>query len=126
MTAIPAASAIAGPCSVASCPSTSSSPASGWYTPARIFTRGDLPAPFSPTRACTSPAYSSIDPSSIACTAPHDFAAWLGPTDAPALTKAPGLTDALRGRLGVLARLPAGEPSGCLRPAQPRFSEALY
>src|SRR5882672_3200542 len=32
------------------------SPASGWYTPARIFIKVDLPAPFSPTSACTSPA----------------------------------------------------------------------
>ena len=35
------------------------SPASGWYTPARIFIRVDLPAPFSPTRAWTSPGWSS-------------------------------------------------------------------
>lgn len=75
MTAIPAARAIAGPCSVTSWPSIAIAPASGWYTPARIFTRVDLPAPFSPTRACTSPGYSSMDPSSSACTAPKDFAA---------------------------------------------------
>ena len=32
---------------------------SGWWTPARIFISVDLPAPFSPTRPCTSPARSS-------------------------------------------------------------------
>jgi hypothetical protein len=75
MTAIPAARAIAGLCSVTSSEFTSSVPASGWYTPARIFTSVDLPAPFSPTRACASPPYSSIEPSTRACTAPKDFAA---------------------------------------------------
>src|SRR5215470_4135670 len=75
MTAIPAARAAAGPCRAISCPSTCSDPASGWYTPARIFTSVDLPAPFSPTRACASPAYSSIDPSVSACTAPNALAA---------------------------------------------------
>jgi hypothetical protein len=34
-------------------PSTTMSPASGWTTPVRILTRVDLPAPFSPTSACT-------------------------------------------------------------------------
>ena len=34
-------------------------PASRVYTPERIFIRVDLPAPFSPTRACTSPLRTS-------------------------------------------------------------------
>ena len=40
-------------------PLSSIAPSSGWYTPARIFIRVDLPAPFSPTMACTSPARTS-------------------------------------------------------------------
>ena len=75
MTAIPASWAAPGPFSTAGFPSTTSSPLSGWYTPARIFTSVDLPAPFSPTSPCASPPYRSIDPSTIACTAPNDFAA---------------------------------------------------
>ena len=49
MTAIPAARAAAGPDRLTGWPPTSSSPLSGRWTPARIFTRVDLPAPFSPT-----------------------------------------------------------------------------
>src|SRR5579863_947699 len=75
MTAIPAARAAAGSGSVTALPSTSKVPASGWYTPASIFTSVDLPAPFSPTRAWASPGYSSIDPSTSACTAPNALAA---------------------------------------------------
>src|SRR5215469_13634859 len=72
---MPAALAAAGPCSVTSCPDTVSVPLSGGYTPARILTRVDLPAPFSPRSACTSPARSSTDPSTRARTAPKDFSA---------------------------------------------------
>ena len=72
---MPAAFAAAGPGSVTSRPLTLSVPLSGWCTPARIFTRVDLPAPFSPTNACTSPARRSTDPSISARTAPKDFAA---------------------------------------------------
>src|SRR5579862_5688693 len=75
MTAILAARAAAGSGSVTALPSTSKVPASGWYTPASIFTSVDLPAPFSPTRAWASPGYSSIDPSTSACTAPNALAA---------------------------------------------------
>src|SRR5262249_48915924 len=74
-TAIPASWAAPGPFSTVGFPSTVSWPSSGWYTPARIFTSVDLPAPFSPTSACASPPYRSIDPSTIACTAPNDFIA---------------------------------------------------
>jgi hypothetical protein len=48
-------------------------PASGACTPARILTSVDLPAPFSPTSACDSPAYSSRWTSRSAATAPNDF-----------------------------------------------------
>ena len=56
MTAIPAFWASAGLCRLTGAPSISNSPESGWYTPARIFTMVDLPAPFSPSRAWASPA----------------------------------------------------------------------
>src|SRR6516225_7220906 len=75
MTAMPESRAAAGLCSTMGRPSMSSSPSSGWYTPASIFTTVDLPAPFSPSSACASPAYRSADPSTTACTAPNDLAA---------------------------------------------------
>ena len=53
----------------------SSEPESGWYTPARIFTSVDLPAPFSPSSACASPPYRSIIPWPIAWTAPNALVA---------------------------------------------------
>ncbi|QKM46029.1 hypothetical protein B7760_00014 [Burkholderia glumae] len=37
-------------------PSTSTLPESGWYSPPRIFSSVDLPAPFSPMRPWTCPA----------------------------------------------------------------------
>src|SRR5207248_2277216 len=43
--------------------------------PARILTRVDFPAPFSPTRPCTSPPKSSMSPSTSARTAPKLFSA---------------------------------------------------
>src|ERR1700744_2208992 len=43
------------PCSFTAWPSMRISPASGWCTPPRIFMRVDLPAPFSPHKATTSP-----------------------------------------------------------------------
>src|SRR5215216_2818465 len=75
MTAIPAWRASAGLARRSSRPSSSSRPESGRCTPARIFTRVDLPAPFSPIRAWASPAWSSIDPSSRAWTDPKDLVA---------------------------------------------------
>src|SRR5215471_4116216 len=41
--------------------------------PASTFSSVDLPAPFSPTQACVSPAATSNDTSSSARTAPKDF-----------------------------------------------------
>jgi hypothetical protein len=40
-----------------------------------IFTSVDLPAPFSPTSACVSPPYRSMDASATAWTAPNALAA---------------------------------------------------
>src|SRR5438067_6775464 len=75
MIAIPAACDCLALSKIASSPSISRRPASGRCTPARIFTSVDLPAPFSPTRPCTSPAWSSMSPSSSAWTAPKLFRA---------------------------------------------------
>src|SRR6266508_1521505 len=49
------------------------SPASGEYTPVSSLMRVDFPAPFSPTRACTSPATSANDTSSSASTPGNRF-----------------------------------------------------
>src|SRR4051794_27598199 len=73
MIAMPASLAAAGPCNTTSRPSILSDPLSGRWTPPRIFTSVDLPAPFSPTSACTSPACRSSDTSSSARIAPNDF-----------------------------------------------------
>src|SRR5438067_10846287 len=75
MIAIPAACDCFALSKIASSPSRTRRPASGRWTPARIFTSVDLPAPFSPTRPCTSPAKSAMSPSSRACTAPKLFSA---------------------------------------------------
>src|SRR5215471_16935407 len=103
MTAIPASWAAPGPFSTAGFPSTVSWPSSGWYTPARIFTSVDLPAPFSPTSPCASPPYRSIDPSTIACTAPNDLTAPRSDSSG-APSPRPGFCAA--------ATCPAGEPVG--------------
>src|SRR5882724_7520270 len=73
MIAIPAACDCLALSKMASSPSSRSRPPSGRWTPARILTRVDLPAPFSPTRPCTSPPNSSMSPSSRAWTAPKLF-----------------------------------------------------
>src|ERR1700761_6378107 len=73
MIAIPAAIAAAGPSSTTGSPLIRNRPPSGWCTPASIFTIVDLPAPFSPSSACASPALSSIIPSMTALTAPNDL-----------------------------------------------------
>src|SRR4051812_21320258 len=52
---MPAPIASAGEENDSSRPSTSIVPESGFWTPYRIFISVDLPAPFSPTRACTVP-----------------------------------------------------------------------
>src|SRR5438093_153637 len=73
MIAIPAACDCLALSKIASSRSRTSRPPSGRWTPARILTSVDLPAPFSPTRPCTSPPNSSISPSSSAWTAPKLF-----------------------------------------------------
>src|SRR5215211_820200 len=75
MIATPASRAAAGPLRTTSVPRMRSTPVSGRWTPARILTSVDLPAPFSPTSACTSPRWRAIDTSSSARIAPNAFEA---------------------------------------------------
>ena len=67
--------ACAGVANWRSTPSMYSSPPSGRYTPASIFTSVDLPAPFSPSNACISPGMSARLPSMSARTRPNDLLA---------------------------------------------------
>ncbi len=55
-------------------PPSSILPASGAYTPLRIFTSVLLPDPFSPARTCTSPARRSNDAPRSACVRPNALA----------------------------------------------------
>ena len=71
--AIPRSSAALGSDSVTSWPWNLIIPDVGWWTPARILTSVDLPAPLSPTRATTSPAWTSRSMSVSAETAPKFF-----------------------------------------------------
>src|SRR6202035_913744 len=54
-------------------PSTRTSPSSGLYRPYRTDINVDLPAPFSPSRAWTSPAWTSKSTRSLATTEPNLF-----------------------------------------------------
>ena len=71
---MPAASASFGSRIRTSRPSRTMLPASGSTTPARIFIRVDLPAPFSPTRACAAPGSSASETPSRAMLLPNAFA----------------------------------------------------
>ena len=64
----PRSRAASGPWAASGAPSIASVPESGWTAPVRILISVDLPAPFSPTMACTSPARRSSDTSRRACT----------------------------------------------------------
>ena len=70
MATMPAAMASRGPSNRHALPSTAISPRSGRCTPPRMRTSVDLPAPFSPTSACTSPASTSKSTPSSARVAP--------------------------------------------------------
>src|SRR5262245_7740253 len=72
MAAMPSARANAGVICGTSRPATVSRPASGRSAPVMILISVDLPAPFSPTIACTSPACSSKEPEQTALTPPND------------------------------------------------------
>ena len=66
----PAAVASAGDLKETSLPSNRYSPESGWVTPAMILTSVDLPAPFSPSSAWTSPDLTLKLTSDSACAPP--------------------------------------------------------
>ena len=69
--AMPATRAATGPRGAICWPSTSIVPSFGCRTPERIFSSVDLPAPFSPSRACTSPGSTVSDTPSSARTTPN-------------------------------------------------------
>src|SRR5215216_1817824 len=73
MAATPSAFATRGELCVTVLPSICSSPPSGSTAPVMILISVDLPAPFSPMSACTSPARSSSDALLSACTPAYDF-----------------------------------------------------
>src|SRR5438552_14084797 len=70
---MPSDRAIAGSLLVIGAPETASRPESGFTAPVMILIRVLLPAPFSPTRAWTSPARSSNDTPFSACTPANAF-----------------------------------------------------
>src|SRR6185503_7533902 len=65
---MPSSCACSGERGATDCPSSSMLPASGACTPVRILISVDLPAPFWPMSACTSPARSVSCTSASACT----------------------------------------------------------
>src|SRR3989338_1321583 len=71
MVAIPQASLARGDPVGSGAPAKRMSPASGITAPLRILSRVDLPAPFSPTSACTSPGRTSRSTAASACTPPY-------------------------------------------------------
>jgi len=72
--AMPRAMASPVPAIVTGAPSNSIVPVSACSTPDKILIIVDLPAPFSPTSACTRPAWMLISALRIARTAPKLFA----------------------------------------------------
>ncbi len=70
---MPSLMASAGELIVTGVPSTSIVPSSGFWTPYRIFISVDLPAPFSPTIACTVAARTSMSMSWLAMTPGNRF-----------------------------------------------------
>ena len=70
---MPSARAIAGLLCGTGWPATVSVPESGVTAPVMILMSVDLPAPFSPISACTSPGRSSNETSLSACTPANDL-----------------------------------------------------
>src|SRR5258705_9055929 len=73
MAAIPSVRASAGVMCGTARPATVSPPASGCSAPVMIRMSVDFPAPFSPTSACTSPAFRSNDTPRSALTPSNDL-----------------------------------------------------
>src|SRR5918994_5605923 len=70
---MPSARAVCGSIRVTVCPRISIVPESRATAPVMILMSVDLPAPFSPMSACTSPARSSMEPLFKACTPAYDL-----------------------------------------------------
>ena len=70
MKLMPSSAARCGVGTTTGAPSRRMRPPSGWVTPARMRIRVDLPAPFAPTRPCTSPGRRSRDTPLSAWTPP--------------------------------------------------------
>ena len=117
-TAIPSARDWAGPWIRVGTPSSRIVPLSGWWTPARIFTRVLLPAPFSPTSPWISPARMSIETSVRAAVAPKRFEMPRSSTRGAGAAAAGTVTRRPRSRPGsgspapTSGRAAAGSPSG--------------
>src|SRR5678816_3538777 len=73
MAAIPRDFEMLGESSVMGAPASEISPESGGTAPVKTLINVDFPAPFSPTKACTSPLRSSNEASRKACTPAKDF-----------------------------------------------------
>src|SRR6218665_1562642 len=84
-------------------PGSSISPASGWYTPPRIFSSVDLPAPFSPIKPCTVPAGTLNDTSASART-PGTFFPILRNSSAGGMVFFPVIRPRAQGRVSGMAR----------------------
>src|SRR6185369_7774071 len=116
---MPASSASRAEWNRTSRPSSSILPVNVVWTPAMIFIKVDLPAPFSPTRPCTWPSNSSKSTSRKAATPPKDLEiASMRRRDAPA---APGVAVAAISAsllIGYHQSLEIRAGNACARPAR--------
>src|SRR5690606_38746041 len=108
---MPARSASATPVGACGAPSNVIVPASGWSTPDRQRASVDLPAPFSPTRACTSPRSTSRWTSSSAVTPGYLLVSPATESSGSAFVTEPSglLVDVRLGDQLDLGLLPAGD-----------------
>src|SRR4051812_4462388 len=117
MAAIPWSSASRGERSETRSPRTSTEPPSGARTPAKIFPSVDLPAPFSPTSACTDPDRTATVASVSALVPPKCF-------ETPRASRKAGSRGASDSGMAVLLA-PAGRRIVPAHLEVPRLSELL-
>src|SRR5262249_38142557 len=96
---IPASRASSGLANLTGFPATRISPASGGWTPDRHLISVDLPAPFSPTSAVTSPSSAQSETPSSAVTPPKCF-----------VSRTASRTGVRGGRDSAMSRLQAATP----------------
>src|SRR4051794_18682935 len=96
MTAIPRRLAVVGSLCATSEPFIFIQPVSGRWAPVMTFTNVDLPAPFSPISACTSPGRSLNDTPLSACTPAKDFVMPVNSRSALTRVPSPATISALR------------------------------